>query len=150
MPSAPHSDHNRLAVSKVMTRPYLSLCFVLSLASPGALAADAIANSDSPRFEIERDWSGELRPRYKGPQPEEAISAPVITPESPRITRKTDHPPKIEVWDKAVARPRENRDREGDRRRTEARAEREWRDREWAARDRAEREWEEREDRSCA
>jgi hypothetical protein len=114
-----------------------------------ALAAETITsppgNPNGPRFELERDWSGELRPRYKGPQPEEAISAPVITPETPRVARKPE-PPQIEVWDEADVRPRDDTRLE-ERRRAEARAEREWREHEWAARDHAEREWREREDR---
>jgi hypothetical protein len=133
-----------------MIRPSLFLWCTLGLAPVAALAAETITsppgNPNGPRFELERDWSGELRPRYKGPQPEEAISAPVITPETPRVARKADPPaPKIEVWDEADA--REDRDREDDGRRARARDEREWRERQWAARDRAEREWEEREDR---
>lgn len=136
----------------VMIRPSLLLLCALGLAPLPGRAAETITSPPSspnaPRFELERDWSGELRPRYKGPQPEEAISAPIITPESPRAARKADPAPKIEVWDEAEAHPRENRYRENDRRRARADDERAWRDRAWAARNRAEREWEAREARA--
>jgi hypothetical protein len=155
-----------------MKSRFLFLWCALSVAPAAALAAEVItsppADPNGPRFEVERDWSGELRPRYKGPQPEEALSTPVITPEAPRVARKSDPPPKIEVWDEADAQPRggEQRSRErqsaarerhaeawdrperdDDGRRERARDERDWREREWAARERAEQEWEERAER---
>jgi hypothetical protein len=102
-----------------MKKAYLFLCGALALAIP-ASAAESIPSSPrdpaSPRFEVEPDWNGELRPRYKGPQPEEPLSAPVITPEQPRIARRSEPAPKIEVWDEADVRPREREDRIPERR----------------------------------
>ncbi|MGE4062665.1 MAG: hypothetical protein AB7E79_04785 [Rhodospirillaceae bacterium] len=57
------------------------------------------ADPSAPKFEIERDWSGQLRPRYKAPQAEEPLSSPVITPEQPRTARRAEPAPKIEVWE---------------------------------------------------
>jgi hypothetical protein len=128
-----------------MKRPHVLLCLALGLTLPAtAFAADA-----APRFEVERDWSGELRPRYKGPQPEEPVSAPVVAPETPRVVRKVAPAPKIEVWDEAEERPRarDDRPRERESAARERNTERAWRERQWAARERAEREWEEREER---
>lgn len=148
-------------------RRVLTACAISVLAPFSAGAAET---SGGPRFEIERDWSGELRPRYRGPQVEETAPAPIPAAPIPQAAPQVETPPPTKPRAQAnvqVTREPDRRERKresedfawqgpswesDDRRRGPARAwsererrERAWREREYAEREYAERIWQEEE-----
>lgn len=139
-------------------RRFLAAC-TLGVLAP--LSASAAETGAGPRFEVERDWSGELRPRYRGPQVETTPSpipapipqaAPQIEtppPAKPRaqaniqVTREPDGPERTRQSEAfAWQGPSWESD---ERRRGPERAwsERERRERAWREREYAERIWQE-------
>lgn len=139
-------------------RRFLTAC-TLGVLAP--LSASAAETGAGPRFEVERDWSGELRPRYRGLQLQEAAPSPVPAP-VPQAAPKVEAMPAAKPRAKADIQGTEERpgQRErtresdafawerpnwqtGDHRRDPERAwpERERREREYAEREYAERVW---------
>lgn len=148
-------------------RRFLAAC-ALGVLAP--LSASAAETGGGPRFEVERDWSGELRPRYRGPLVEEAAPSPLAAPvpqAAPKVEATPPAGPRAKADIQVTEEPRGQRERtresdsfawEGpnsqtdDLRRDRERAwskrerrERAWREREYAEREYAERIWREEE-----
>jgi len=73
-------------------RRFLAAC-TLGMLAP--LSASAAETGAAPRFEVERDWSGELRPRYRGPLVEETAPSPVparVPHDAPKVEAPSAKP----------------------------------------------------------
>ena len=135
----------------MIIRWFLLTCTLGLLVPLSAIAAETGAG---PRFEVERDWSGELRPRYRGPQAAEtgpSAIPPAAPPAAPKIEMSPPAKPRaqarIEVTKESPGEREHARERdafawqgpswETDDRRTGPK-------RAWSERERREREWRER------